>query len=186
MAADGLVKFGVPGDEPYPWPKVWQREKTTGPERLRIACADAPVDLLLALAGATGHVEGFLLYVVARPVHVAKGRYQSPRLSLEKTSALLGRFRRFLESDGRHHVWIAFPPSPDLVVYDHHNLLFAYGALESYESVLRTRGYSTGSVRISVPHTHHFHSELSGEEDALLASLPWIRSPERPGDHDGG
>ena len=49
-------------------------------------------------------------------------------------------FSRFLESDGRHHLWISSVPDGATLVYDGHNILYAYGPLELYEQVLAARG----------------------------------------------
>lgn len=93
---------------------------------------------------------------------------------------MFARFGAFLEQDGRHHVWLASPEN--MLVYDRHQCIYAYGDLDAYERVLRARGFRPGQAELPVPHTHHYHAQFDDAEDEVMAYWAWRHSPLRDGD----
>jgi hypothetical protein len=165
-------------DVPAFYDGVWCLEHTTGSDRLVIAPRSDHVRLMLELAS-LWRSPIFILYVlvVPRGSHAA-ARYQAPApVSLDEARALLERFETFLTEDGRHHLWLAAPEGGGTLVYDRHNVIYAYGPIDAYESVLAAQGLRNGEVRFPVPHSHHYHPEHDAEEDELLAYWNWRSSP---------
>lgn len=111
--------------------------------------------------------------VVPRVEEVSPGRYEAPsELSRQALLGFLAEFSEFLEGDGRHHIWVANPDYGTLV-YDRHNVLYAYGPLDDYSAVLTARGLRTGVVEIPSPHWHGYHQENDAALRRLLARWPW-------------
>lgn len=163
---------------------VWEVEQTAGPRRLVIAPAEGHVDVLLSLAETWGrdYYILYLLLVPRRDTHLP-GRYQPPGpLSFEDVSEFCSTFRDFLETDGRHHVWIGSTTGTGTLVYDQHNVLFAYGDLGRYLDVLKRRGFRPGPVRFPAPHGHLYHPSNDEAEDRLIGHWNWTRFPLQAGD----
>ncbi len=183
-----MIKLGAGEDcrAAVTYPDVWQLEKTKGPERLRIGPASRHVEILLAIAE-SWPTEYYLLYVLLTP-RLGKrepGRYQSPApLSFERVAEFCRRFAPFLEGDGRHHLWIGSVGDAGLLVYDHHQWIWAYGDLAAYMQLLDSRGFMEGEVRAPVPHSHNYHSEFDAEEDEIFAFWDWKYFPLQPDDDD--
>jgi len=68
-----------------------------------------------------------------------------------------------------------------------HLIVFAYGALDVFESVLLKRGVRPGAPP-SIPdsHVHHYHVERDAEERAVLQELDWRVKPLRESDAQFG
>lgn len=152
--------------------------------RLTIGPSASHLDLLVELAATWQNQEYYILYVLLIPHEgIETGRYQSPLIeSLEDLQIFLATYERFLESDGRHHIWIASAHGEGQLIYDRHNVIFAYGDLAQYEGVLREKGFSESEVRIPTPHAHHYPPDNLKDLKALLEYFPWHASPLRPGD----
>lgn len=179
-------KFGaLRGDEdvPYAYPDVWERARTTGPDRLVVAPSRDHVGWLLRLARTWPGEFGLLYVLLVSRTDREPGRYQAPRpLDFAELEAFLAEFGPFLSTDGRHHLWIASTRTDGLLVYDQHDVIYAYGPLDDYVGILRDAGLREGPVRFPAPHTHHYHAENDAAEAALLSRWEWIRTPLRPGD----
>ena len=169
-------------DSPVVWGQVYRREQTTGPDRLVIAPAKSPLDLMCALAEAFGP-EYFLLYVhsVARSNH-EPGRYESPPLQLVDVRIFVQEFAPMLENDARHEFWIASTQNHGMLVYDEHGLIYAYGPLGEFEVLLSTQGFQEQDFSIPSPHAHHYHVEYDDDVAKLLTHWEWLRTDLRPED----
>ena len=164
------------------WPRVFSREETTGPIRFAVASTEQSVNLLADLATCL-NPKLFLLYVLTVPRNTQRaGRYESPSLQVAEVRVFLDKFSTALECDGRHHLWIGSTDGQGTLVYDHHNIIYAYGPLASFEDVLKRRGFMEGSFSIPVPHVHSFHGELDGEVERLLTYFDWRHFELEPGD----
>jgi hypothetical protein len=167
------------------YPDVYAVETTTGPERLVIAPALEHVGLLAALAGLWG-VDCYILYVlvVSRTRGAeGQGRYQSPgAVPFVEVTDFCARYQTFLEGDGRHHLWLHAEDGTGTLVYDRHDVIYAYGDLPRYVALLEERGFRRGEVRFPTPHSHLYHPEYDAYEAALLNHWDWGRTPLRPDD----
>ncbi len=164
-------------ETPLVWPDVFEHQKTTGPSRLAITTRESYVDLLPDLMTC---VPGdlYVLYVlrVRRGSHTC-GRYESPRLDHVTVASFLTRFTEFLEGDGRHNVWIGSIDNEGLLVYDHHNIVYAYGPLDCYRTILTSRDFAEAKIKIPSPHAHHYNAEFDDAERELLTQWSWRHLP---------
>jgi hypothetical protein len=173
---DGTERSHTPG-------RLYGRAIGPCGECLHVAACESPVDLLLRLSRC---LEGPLavLYLLVEPAgDRPAGRYQSPApIGRKPVVAFLERYREFLEGDGRHSLWIMTVDSQDKVIYDRHEVLFAYGPLKQYERILVAGGYEPGRLAVPLPHDHVTHDHFDLEEALLLDYWPWIPFPLEPGD----
>lgn len=181
------IKFGAGETDPpapFHYPNIWARVKTTGPDRLIMAPSNRHIDLLLALM--RGMPEPFLfLYVLVVPRTGAKeGRYETPeRITRGEGEAFLRRFEQFFENDGRHNLWLRSAESSDLIVYDRHNVLYAYGNLSRFEEIaLGLNLKKVEEIRYPDPHAHYYNGEFDQAQTDLLNYWEWRHTPLRPGD----
>jgi hypothetical protein len=179
----GWLPDGV-NDEPYVYPNSWAREKTSGPDRLVIAPSSNQVELILKLASLLAP-PFLLLYVLVVPRGGSEpGRYQSEPMGLEKLSSFLRQHSSFFEGDARHNVWIRSSDN-GMLVFDRHNVIYAYGPLERFISALATSGLTEiENIRFPDPHTHHYQAEFDDSERSILEERPWIRSLLLQGDEN--
>lgn len=125
----------------------------------------------------------FLLYVLHTPRGEDKaGQYQSPSLTRSQVQDFIGRFKQFLSQDARFDFWAHSPGQNATIVWDRHNLLYAYGPLEEYLRELRALGFSAGAPSVLETHVHHYHSELDAQARDLLSAMEWVWSELRPED----
>ena len=180
-----LFKLGsMSGDviTPFRYSSRFQIEKTTGPDRLRIGLDEAQISLLwkLALTLATPY---FVLYVL----HTSRcgnqlGRYQSPALDFQALNGFMAEFTEFLTNDARHDLWVHSPDSGATLVWDRHDLIYAYGPLDQFRAVLKESLQEAEVESPPCPHVHMYHAEYDDSERRLLRHFQWSRSPLLPGD----
>jgi hypothetical protein len=173
-------------DEHYEYSNIWAREKTSGPDRLVIAPRSNYAVLLTKLTECL-QPPFLLLYVLAIPRGGGEpGRYESNySFSLPQLQAFLSDYAEFLEKDARHNLWVRSTSSKGMLVYDRHNVIYAYGPLELFESVLKANGLTeSNEVRFPSPHAHHYHLEFDEDEKRILSSEEWTISPLRAGDEN--
>lgn len=103
-------------------------------------------------------------------------------LPFDSVAGFCRRFATFLESDGRHHLWISSPEAGGTLVYDQHEWIWAYGDLPTYLDVLADLGLREGEIELPFPHAHQYHPENDADARALMEYWEWIHSPLRPGD----
>lgn len=169
--------------QPHRYANMFLREPTTGPERLRIGPRDRHSQLLLGLAAEIAPPYK-LLYVLHTPGTAAiAARYESPALDRREVEELFGRFAAFFAGDGRHDVWLHSGPDEATLVWERHDLLYAYGPLERFETVLLRYGLRRGGpLAIPSPHSHRYHDEWDEAEGALVQFLQWRITSLRPED----
>ena len=185
-----LVSPGPPEPtfEAHAYGNLWMRQ-TIGPtERLALAPDHAACGLIIDLTRPLAEPFG-LLYVVLYP-HFGheRGRYQA-KTPLGRTS--MERFFRdyaeFFEMDGRHNIW-ACSLEPDgrvagQIIYDHHNIIYAYGPLEAYAEVAAARGLVEGPVVVPRDHRHQFDPRYNRDESNLINEREWITFPTEESDY---
>lgn len=188
LETEQLYKLGhfAPEEQKYEYPDIWTIEKTTGPERLVLGVATNQIDCLLKLTNAMPE-PFWLLYVltVSRSGRLT-GRYQSasPK-TRDQVAEFLINFRSFLETDGRHSLWIGSEPGPELLVYEPHNKIYGYGPIEKFSSILSGEGLTLSpEITVPSPHSHHYHQAFDTEEDALMSHWEWLRFPLQESDDE--
>jgi hypothetical protein len=183
----GLYKFGaIPDGEEiaFEYSDVWAREELAAIDRLAIAPRREQVVLIQDLLSLMCP-PFFVLYILAVPRGGSDtGRYQSASTKSSKdVEEFLVEFKPYLQLDGRHEVWVKSVHSSDQLVYDRHNVVYAYGDLPNFEAHLSNRGLTqVDAIQIPSPHVHYYHSAFDPEEVRILEYWSWIKSPLREGD----
>lgn len=170
---------------PFSYDGLWAVQRTSGPDRLVVAPGHGEhVNVLLELARCLPEPFGILyVLVVPRTGEHSSGRYQSPApTSLEETETFVRRFAPFFEGDGRHHLWLMSLPAKATLVYDNHDLIYAYGPADKYKAVLESRGLRQGNVGIPAPHQHCYNVEFDDAERDLMSFWEWLHFPLQPDD----
>jgi hypothetical protein len=171
-------------DERFEYPNIWARETTSGPDRLAIAPRSGYAQLLGKLCENIAP-PFLLLYVLAIPRGGGEpGRYQSNySFSLSQLQQFLSGYSEFLEKDARHNLWVR--SDEGMLVYDRHNVIYAYGPLERFVAVLQSAGLTeSNEVRFPSPHAHYYHPDFDSDEKRILHDEEWTISPLRPGDEN--
>ena len=164
--------------------KVYAHEQTSSSPRLCIAAPFGGTALLRELTLAVA--EPFLLlYVLVVPRGRSQpGRYQSDELSRAELDILFEQFGEFWDKDGRHNIWVR-SSDDGMLVYDRHNLIWAYGPLDRFEAHLQELSYrSTALLSLDFVHQHSYHQEFDDLERELTARFGDKRSDLREGDEN--
>lgn len=175
-----LFKLGsISGEEiaPVRYTNTFGFERTRGVDRLRISAEEAPLSLLWKLAFQLTP-PFFVLYVLhtSRCGHQL-GRYQSPLQQFEAVNAFMAEFCSYLTDDGRHDLWLHSPGSNATLVWDRHDLIYAYGPLNQFLAVLED-SHSEGNVAGPPdPHVHVYHPRYDESERKILKHFAWHHSP---------
>jgi len=185
-----LYKFGwLPdgkNEQRFEYPNTYAFENPHGRPRIAIAPRTNQIQLLKELSESLR--EPFmLLYVLVVPRGESEaGRYQSSyTFTHEQLAGFLSTFSRYLESDGRQNLWIRSTGEDALLVYDRHNVIYAYGPLERFVPVLISYDLTEVSeVTFPFPHAHHYHDEFDSEAQRILHSEEWIHSPLHTADEN--
>jgi hypothetical protein len=176
-------KFGWKPEEPqqYEYSNVWSREKTTGPERLVIAPSSDHISLMIELSRIMTEPFGFLYVLTVPRGQGEAGRYQNAEpIGRLQAEGFLSRFKQFFENDGRHNLWLASVSNSDLLVYDKHNVIYAYGQLPCFEKVLSKRGMEkVDEIHTPSPHIHEYNPEFDEDELDVLHYWEWKQFPLR-------
>jgi hypothetical protein len=153
---------------------VWQRQSTSSPERLLIAPANDHIGILLRLIREMPPPY-WVLYVLLVPHSGAEaGRYQlDNEFDSGQIKAFLEDFREFFEGDARHNLWVGSRADSSLLVYDQHDVIYAYGPIDQFAAILTAQGLRQSDVAMPFPHTHHFRSTLDHCEQRLLREFDW-------------
>lgn len=168
----------------YDYGNVFFRQPCGESERLVIGPSTSQVKLLDLLASTFPSQRFFILYVLLiSHAGLKPGRYQSPIISNhEDLQLFIWTFQEFFEGDGRHHVWIGSPDSNDLLIYDQHDAIFAYGNLTAFESLLQLQGFKHKEFWFPSPHAHSFDTSNVDVEDQLMQYFEWQHFELQPVD----
>lgn len=181
-----IYKFGViknDQDEQYIYPDIWSREITSNYSRLMIAPAKNQIDLMLKLAESFEGPYGILYALLISRNDNKCGRYQCPKpLSIDELKEFCQVFKEYLETDGRHHFWVASTKVKDLLVYDQNNVIFAYGDNDIKKRILLDQGLKEEKVNFPYPHTHLYNPENDDFENKILSYFDWLYAPLQDGD----
>ncbi len=183
-----LIKFGAGTDRgpAYLYPDVIHHDIDAGRNgRLIIAAAGRHVELVQNLVSCLREPLSLLyVLVVPRGSGALPGRYEAPaEMSRGEVGDFLAEFAQFLEHDGRHHLWVA-SPGHGTVVYDRHNLIYAYGPLDCFEHLMVQMGLQPDRPLVPVPHWHAYHAEFDAAQNHLLHRFAWVRSDLREDDEE--
>lgn len=169
--------------KPFAYANVFARERTSGPERLRIGAAEAQHRCVLLLARTLAGPYKLLYVLHTTRTGAPLGRYEGPEMDGQQIEEFFHRFGRFLDEDARHDLWLHSHDDNATIVLDRHNFIYADGPLDGFERVLVTAGVRRGALpEAPDPHMHHYHPECDDSERAILHALPWRMTPLRESD----
>jgi len=63
----------------------------------------------------------------------------------------------------------------DQLVYENHNLIYAYGSLERYKRVLASMAFHEAPISVPTPHCHNYHPQFDQAEKDILSHWEWRR-----------
>ena len=73
--------------------------------------------------------------------------------------------------------------SSDMLVYEKHNRIYAYGNLPEFEALLLKRGLTKApQVTLPDPHVHKYNESFDTEQQNILNYWEWEYSPLRESD----
>jgi hypothetical protein len=146
--------------------------------RMAIGARDKQISLMLEIAKSWQGPYGVLYVLLVSRLGKEPGRYQNPEpCNFNTLEALARTFQEYLERDGRHHLWFMDLPSRSQLVYDNHNIIYAYGDIAWYSQFLDKKGFSRQDVKIACPHTHNYNREFDEAEDRILKHWEWKHFP---------
>jgi hypothetical protein len=146
--------------------------------RVAIGAESGHIPLMLEIARSWRGPFGILYVLVVSRLGHEPGRYQNPEpCSFDDLERFAHAFQEYFERDGRHHLWFMDLPSHSQLVYDNHNIIYAYGDIAWYCEFLKTRGFSQQEVQIACPHSHHYNQEFDNCEDEITKYWSWKRFP---------
>jgi hypothetical protein len=102
------------------------------------------------------------------------GRYESVVKDHTEVAAFLDEFETFFSTDPRAQVWVGQSDGGALLVFDEHDLIYAYGALDRFERVLTKQAVPRGRPTIPAPHVHPFDPR-NDEYERRLVRRGWNR-----------
>ncbi|MGR3811012.1 hypothetical protein [Jiulongibacter sp. NS-SX5] len=183
-----LIKFAkvdnhLNNETEYHYDKIYEEEKTTVGGRLKIGAGQDQTmllgDLLTCLEPPL-----FVLYVLIIDCDGFKsGRYESPVLQTRNDAlSFLNNFKDYLESDGRHHLWVGTSDGTGQLIYDQHDVIFAYGPIDRFKEHLNKECFKETEFDFPFPHVHNFHSENNKELKRLMNFWDWERYDLEEGD----
>jgi len=176
----------VVGDqvEGYRYPNVWAAERVDGQSRLVIAPSTGHVGVMLALMRALPEPFAFLYVALVPRGDHPMGRYESAPVDRRAAEGFLVTYAQLFEDDGGHHLWVAsLAPERDAdpigqLIYDQHDLIYAYGPLHDYEDILSHLDLTRiDGVAVPEPHVHRRNPELAADYDALFDHWDWLQTP---------
>lgn len=166
----------------HDYSNIYEVEETANSERIKIGLSTDQVGLLISLLKSL-NPPFFLLYVlVVNRQGNALGRYQPPLLETrEEVIDFLLDFKEYLETDGRCHLWIGTLDNNGTLVFDQHNVVYAYGP-EKYEKKLKKLNFSKEEFNFPSPHCHHYYDTNDEYEKQILNYWEWELFPLADGD----
>jgi hypothetical protein len=157
-------------------------ESLSGVERIVAAVPRGIVAPFAALVTRL-HEPFLLLYVLHTPRgEGSPGRYQSPEISQATLLQILEEYGSYLGSDARFDLWVYSPTEKATVVWDRHNLIYAYGPIQLFAETLKELGYKVAMPIVPSPHQHHYRQEFDMVAGDLLARFSWSHSDLHPAD----
>jgi hypothetical protein len=90
-----------------------------------------------------------------------------------------------MEADGRHNIWIASASTSDMLIYDRHNVIYAYGSLSKWQAILSKDNLNeVAAIQFPSPHSHHYHQSMDTEEHRMVTYWDWNLTPLRDADEE--
>lgn len=142
------------------------------------------IDIILEIAKNFPEPFWVLYILVVSRCENEPGRYQSPQpVTFEELNNFCLTYKEYLESDGRHHLWIASTVTNQMLVYDRHNVVYIYDDKEAIKSYFKDSSFTEKEVKFPAPpHIHYYHEENDHFETEIFDYWDWRYTPLKEGD----
>lgn len=182
-AFESCFKYTDLGGEPFARTSTYAVESAGATKRVVLRPTDSCVSIVNALVHTLPNEVYLLIVLIASRRGRNSGRYQSPLMSLADAKDFLLEFGEFFDRDARSHLWIATPDGRSTIVWDNHQLVYAYGDVVRFEKMARGHGFLPGSVDLECPHRHNYHHLFDNNEEEVLDRFEWLCLPLQEGDN---
>jgi len=174
-----LTAFDKDGNHPpHNFGNLYDIEQTTGCDRLVIASDFNQVDLITKLTSQLTPPFYVLYVLLVSRLGYESGRYQSPLFEThEMLFAFFKKYREYIETDCRFHLWIGTANNSGTLVFDRHNIIFAYGQTDKYIKILKQEGFRKHKICIPSPHTHNYYPDNDKYEESITQECDWKHFP---------
>lgn len=174
-------------DIKYEYNDSWYVEEYPNFKRIVIAPKENQIDLMLEIAKSFELPLAILYVLVVPRVDTNEpGRYQCPyHLPYKDVDIFFNKFRKFFETDGRHHLWICSANKKgikQLLVYDRHNVIYVYDDINKITDMLEEKNFKKAVNKLPFPHMHMYNPENDIFEKEIMEYWDWIYSPLREDD----
>jgi hypothetical protein len=157
---------------------IWCVEKYPDYERITIAPYDNQVELMLDILKSFPPPYWCLYVLIVSRTDQKCGRYQCPYPMVYNEIYNFGmKYKDYFETDGRHHIWMGSAKSKQLLVYDHHNVIYVYEDILNSSKYLREKSFIEETVKFPVPHMHNYNKSNDDKEISILKHYKWKRFP---------
>jgi hypothetical protein len=147
-----------------------------GATRLEVGSSNRQIELLRELSDILEAPFRILYVLIVPQSSQADGRYESPdEFDWDTLSQFLERYRVVFEQDGRHSLWVTARNGQ--LIFTRHDIVYAYGPIDEYATLLRERGFIESAFTMPAPHVHYYHSQFDPIVRDILLSRPWRRYP---------
>lgn len=163
---------------------TWCLKEYSNVKRITVAPKNNQVELMLEIA------KGFesplkIVYMLFRPGNesVTRGRYLCPEpVQYDDVEIFCSKFREYLETDGRHHLWIFSDNekgTKQFLIYDNHRLLHVFNDVGRTKAILEKKNFREEEIIVPVPepHVHLSSSDHNVIETEVLGYWDWVRTP---------
>ena len=150
--------------QPFDEPKLFEKERN----RYIIGGSKGHLDTILKLVREMEEPFRILYVLVVTRSGAREGRYESVDLGLEEVEGFIESYRDALEHDGRHHFWVHSMGDNSTLVFDRHQVIYAYGLLDAFGKILEDCGYRPGTVDRNYRHAHNYHPLFDNDQASIV------------------
>lgn len=175
-----LIITGPDGEpQPYKPRDAYVREQTYGVWRLAVSTGRPRMDFMLECAARYPGPFWITYVMESEGFGMEPGRYHGPTgQTITQIGYFLHQFAPFLESDGRHHIWVSCEATDGIIVYDQHDFFYLYQQLDEHESALAEAGFTNDfEYPFTEQHLHVFPPRTDGLEQELWKFWDWHYGP---------
>lgn len=165
-------------DKEFFYNDIWCVEQYPQFERAVVAPSKNHIDLMLDIIKNFEPPYWCLYVLLVSRVGNEVGRYQcSHPKSYNELFDFVTKYKVYFETDGRHHIWLGSATSKQLLVYDHHNVIYIYDDIEKIKEYMKKVGFEEEDVQFPVPHTHMYNVENDEFEIDIMDYWEWMKFP---------
>ncbi len=158
---------------PVTYHDCFQKQSISGVNRILIASAGSTTELVAELLQFLPQPYRLVYLLVTPPDGFEPKKYEIDGVTTGQIKDLFERYRPFLESDARHHLWIHSDGGKGTIICDEHDWIYMYGNLDAVEAFLLEKSFREEMPIIPFPHLHNESSANDETMRSLLGHFPW-------------